>query len=110
VVEIDTRDDITFVRVGRNQLRGSSSQRLLEELLLQVTKMPALVLDLSQAELVDSLGLGVLVKLAKVQKANDRRFAVCGMNANVRKTFTQLHLQKVIRVFQDSDHASRGIK
>lgn len=108
-MEIDVRDGVSVVRVGKNQLRGKSSQRLLEELLIEIAKIPVLVLDLAQASLVDSLGLGVLVKLAKVQKESDRRFAICGMTTNVRKTFTQLHLHKFIRVFQDSEHARKGL-
>ena len=106
-VDIETRDGVTFVKVDKNQLRGKSSQQLFEKLLgLTAT---ALVLDLSHASLVDSIGLGVLVKLAKNQKARESRFAVCGMTPQVRTTFTQLHLHKVIPVFQDAEHARKGL-
>ena len=107
MVEIEARDGVTFAKADKNQLRGSSSQKLFEDLAKLTASI--LVLDLSQAVLVDSIGLGVLLKLAKAQKAQQGRFAVCGMNPQVRGTFTQLHLHKVIPVFQDSEHARKGL-
>lgn len=106
-MKIEARDGVTFVKVDKNQLRGNSSQQLFEE--LSGLAASTLVLDLSQTTLVDSIGLGVLVKLARTQEARQGRFAVCGMNPQVRTTFTQLHLHKVIPVFQDAEHARKGL-
>jgi anti-anti-sigma factor len=108
-LEIEARDGVSFVRVGKNQLRGKASQQLFENLQGRLARDLITVIDLSEVLLVDSIGLGVLVKLAKVQKDGCRRFAVCGMKPQVRSTFTQLHLHKVIPVFQDADHAKNGL-
>ena len=75
--------------------------------LAQITqKKPAhVVVDLSRVTYVDSSGLAVLIEAMQNTEEYGARFALVGLQENVRSIFEIARLDQVFRIFPDIDTA-----
>lgn len=69
------------------------------------TKPPQLVVDLSQVSYIDSSGLAVLIEAMQNVAAYGGKFALAGLQENVRPIFEIARLDQVFRIFPDVDAA-----
>lgn len=62
---------------------------------------PALLVDMSQAESLDSAGLMALVSALTLAQQTDRRFGLCGVSASIRIIFELTQLDRVFEMFEN---------
>jgi anti-sigma B factor antagonist len=67
-----------------------------------------IVLDLSRVKFVDSSGLGAVVGALKLVGTNGD-FVIAGINESVATLFRLTRMDKVFRVFTDSEDAMRAL-
>lgn len=69
-----------------------------------------LVLDLGQAEMIDSTGLGVIVGSLKAARGRQGDIYLAAMNANLRALFELTRLHSVFEIFDNTDLAVRAFQ
>lgn len=68
-------------------------------------KPPQLVVDLSRVSYIDSSGLAVLIEAMQNAQAGGGKFALAGLQENVRPIFEIARLDQVFRIFPDVESA-----
>ena len=61
------------------------------------------VLDLGKVDMVDSIGLGVLMNIRKYAKKNHIFFATVGVGENIKNTFNYTEINNYLNVHQSLD-------
>jgi anti-sigma B factor antagonist len=79
----------------------------LEELIKK--KTPRLVVDLSKATYIDSSGLAVLIEAMQNVEEYGGKFALAGLNENVRSIFETARLDQVFLIYPHVDAALSAI-
>jgi anti-sigma B factor antagonist len=98
-ITLDSKDDITLVRLHEERLDAHISQEFKEYLLhLLENGSKALVLDLSEVHFVDSSGLGALLSGHKNAGLREGRFALSGVQARVQSMFELTRLHRVFEI------------
>lgn len=84
---------------------------VLRELLLgkRNAQCPALLLDMTAVEFIDSTGLAVILEHVRDTKETDGRFCIGGVSANVRSTFEIVRLDRAIPIFAEAAAAKRAL-
>lgn len=65
----------------------------------------SLVVDLSQVSYIDSSGLAVLIEAMQTVSGYGGKFALAGLQENVRPIFEIARLDQVFRIYPDVDSA-----
>lgn len=82
------------------------SPRIANSLAGMVDEKPShLVVDLSKVTYIDSSGLAVLIEAMQHVEAYGGKFALAGLEENVRPIFEIARLDQVFRIFPDVDSA-----
>ncbi|MFL6583151.1 MAG: STAS domain-containing protein [Chthoniobacterales bacterium] len=71
-------------------------------------KPPHLVVDLSRVTYIDSSGLAVLIEGMQNVEGYGGKFALAGLQENVRPIFEIARLDQVFRIYPDVDSALAG--
>lgn len=66
------------------------------------------VVDLSETELIDSAGLGVLISLLKQVSERGGDLTLCGMQRKVRMVFEITRTQRIFSIYDNVDEAVRA--
>ena len=100
-IEELSRDDAVILRpVGR--LDSSTMPVVQDRVLSVLARRPKhLVIDFRDLDYVNSTGLRVMLMAAKKLKADNGRFTLCGMKANVREVFEISGFHKIIEIIDD---------
>ncbi len=69
------------------------------------SKPESLVVDLSQVSYIDSSGLAVLIEAMQTVAGYGGKFALAGLQENVRPIFEIARLDQVFRIFPDVNSA-----
>ena len=67
------------------------------------------VLDMAGVRFVPSLGMGVLVGLAREFRGRGQRLIFAAMKPDVRQSFTISHLHRILEIFDDMPAALESI-
>jgi anti-sigma B factor antagonist len=82
------------------------SPRISASLAALINQKPKnLVVDLSKVSYIDSSGLAVLIEGMQNVKAYGGKFALAGLQENVRPIFEIARLDQVFRIFPDAEAA-----
>ena len=82
------------------------SPRIAASLQAMVKEKPKqLVVDLSQVSYIDSSGLAILIEGMQSVEAYGGKFALAGLQENVRPIFEIARLDQVFRIFPDVEAA-----
>jgi len=92
----------TNASVLREDLLG-----LLESAPIQTAFWEILKLDLTRAQMVDSVGLNLIVTVVRAVKARNGKVAALIRSANIRRTFAFTRLDQQIHVVKDEPLATR---
>ncbi|MBV9007638.1 MAG: STAS domain-containing protein [Verrucomicrobia bacterium] len=85
------------------------SPRIANTLNAAVKEQPRnLVVDLSKVSYIDSSGLAVLIEAMQNVERYGGKFALAGLQENVRPIFEIARLDQVFRIFPDTAAASTG--
>jgi len=104
-IETEQRDNITLIKPIARRLDASVALRFKEEVLAIIESgAPALVLDFSQVDFIDSSCLGSLVSLLKA--ANGRSALVlCSLNSNIKNMFSLTRMDRVFTLCNSREDA-----
>lgn len=101
--------DVLVVTVMDRRIDAAVAVRFKNRMLeLTTTPSARVVLDLSHVEFLDSSGLGAVVGSMK-QLGRARRLDLAGLTPAVEKVFRITRMDRVFRVFPDSQSAILGI-
>ena len=85
------------------------SPRIAATLIAAVKEKPRnLIVDLAQVSYIDSSGLAVLIEAMQSIEKYGGKFALAGLQENVKPIFEIARLDQVFRIFPDVDSASSG--
>lgn len=80
-----------------NASNAASLQRQLATLIF--SDCPAVLVDLSQVETLDSAGLMVLISAQTAARQRQKRFGICGVSPSIRIIFEVTQLDRAITLF-----------
>jgi anti-sigma B factor antagonist len=110
-MDIQHTHELRIVRIAAlgTRLDGRAAKALLAEGNAAIARGPlAIVFDLSDIRMIDSLGIAALVSLAN--RASGRvRVALCGLCENVEKLVTLTHLHDLFDIYADYRTAERQL-
>ncbi len=98
VLELEGEIDMHFAPVLRRLLSGKRD-----------TQCPALLLDLSKVEFIDSTGLAVILAHLRDTAAYNGRFCIGGLSENVRTIFEIVRLERAMPIFRDAGAAKQAL-
>lgn len=108
-MKVDQRGDLAVVRVGLPRLDASAAPGFRAEMLgLVEAGQRRIILDLSQTEFLDSIGLGTVVSVLKALGPGGD-LAVAGAQPRVRKLFALTRLDRVFRLFDTAEDAALAL-
>jgi anti-sigma B factor antagonist len=104
-IKIDISDNVAFVHVtGEVDLYSSPAVR--KELLnLTKKKIPIILIVLKKVSYMDSSGVATLIEGLQLTNKYQGRFALIGLNPNVREVFELTRLDKIFDIYKDVDSA-----
>ena len=98
VLQLAGEIDMHFAPVLRQLLQGKREARC-----------PALLLDLSAVEFIDSTGLAVILEHMRDTSAYDGRFCIGGVSENLRTVFEIVRLDRAMPIFLDATRAKNAL-
>lgn len=110
--------DVAVRRDGRAailEVRGEvdlyTSPRMRQALVeLARGRSPAVLVDLSQVEYMDSSGVATLVEGLQMAREYGGRFRLAGLAPAIRDVFRFARLEKVFEIFEDAAAALRDLR
>jgi anti-sigma B factor antagonist len=104
----EERSGVTVVRVNEKKLYQQAAQAFRTEMLgLLETPRLKLLLDLSQAAVMNSSALGVVILAYDRVNRDGGRFAVCGLSPILRELFERMHLNELFTVVGTAEEGIR---
>ncbi len=102
VISIESHRSAVLAKVLANELDFDSSGAMREAVMAAGADSPklAVVLDLSEVEIVASVALGALITLTRTFKENRQRFMVAGIRPEIRRTLVICHLDKLFEIHE----------
>jgi anti-sigma B factor antagonist len=73
-------------------------------------RCPALIVDLSEVDFVDSTGLSTLIEYHRDAGAHGGIFSLAGINPNLKAIFDVVQFNKVLAIFPTAAEAKAAIK
>ena len=73
-------------------------------------RCPALVVDLSAVDFIDSTGLATLIEYHRDAAAHGGVFSLAGINPNLKTIFDVVQFDKVLEIFPSVTEAKAAIK
>lgn len=73
-------------------------------------RCPALIVDLSAVDFIDSTGLATLIEYHRDAEVHGGIFALAGTNSNLKAIFDVVQLHKVLSIFPSVEQAKAAIK
>jgi anti-sigma B factor antagonist len=98
VLELQGEIDMHFAPVLRQLLSGKRE-----------TQCPALLLDLSAVEFIDSTGLAVMLEYLRDASAYHGRFCIGGISDNLWTIFEIVRLERAMPIFRDVAAAKQAL-
>ena len=98
VLELQGEIDMHFAPVLRGLLKGKRD-----------TRCPALLLDMTAGEFIDSTGLAVILEYVRDTSAYDGRFCIGGVSENLRTIFEIVRLDRAIPIYHDATAAKNAL-
>jgi anti-sigma B factor antagonist len=98
VLELEGEIDMHFAPVLRRLLLGKREKHC-----------PALLLDMSAVEFIDSTGLAVILEYLRDATGYDGRFCIGGISENLRMIFETVRLERVMPIFRDVAAAKHAL-
>lgn len=69
-----------------------------------------IVVDFRSTEYIDSSGIGVLIRAAKLIKPNNGDLAVSGINNEIKDIFKMINLQNIINIYNSDIEAVNAFR
>ena len=73
-------------------------------------RSPALIVDLSEVDFIDSTGLATLIEYHRDAGAHGGIFCLAGINPNLKTIFDVVQFEKVLAIFPTVPEAKMSIK
>jgi anti-anti-sigma factor len=97
VFQLEGEIDMHFAPVLRQLLRGK-----------RAAKCPALLLDMTAVEFIDSTGLAVILEYVRDTERTHSRFCIGGVSAALGTIFEIVRLDRAIPIFENIDRAKEA--
>jgi anti-anti-sigma factor len=106
-VQAEEQGDIVVLRLKGHIVRGPETATLRDAVVSQ-DKASIIALDLSQVDLLDAGGLGMLLELRYWAHVNGIRFRLANPTKPIQQVFAITHLDSVFDISFPEDVRSRG--
>ena len=100
---------VIFALSGAIDLHYTATLRSLFQSKLN-KRCPALIVDLSAVDFIDSTGLATLIEYHRDAAAHGGVFSLAGINANLKAVFDVVQFDKVLAIFPTVSEAKAAIK
>ena len=107
--EIHENGVVIFALSGAIDLHYTATLRSLFQSKLN-KRCPALIVDLSAVDFIDSTGLATLIEYHRDAAAHGGVFSLAGINANLKAVFDVVQFDKVLAIFPTVSEAKAAIK
>jgi anti-sigma B factor antagonist len=111
VIQIQHREGIAFVRVIEKKLYQNMVVQFQEELISVMDQgNNKLIVDLSDVDIINSSGLGVLILVTDRLNKIGGKLVVTGLRPFLKELFQRMHLDSLFSVTENQKEALRAIK
>lgn len=100
---------VVFALSGAIDLHYAPTLRALFQCKLN-QRCPALIVDLSAVDFIDSTGLATLIEYHRDAGMHGGIFALAGINPNLKAIFDVVQFEKVVSIFASVSEAMSAIK
>ncbi len=109
--KVSGKDNFALVIFG-NQLTGGNDALILISKLNELPDnyVKFVIADLSKVEIINSSGLGTLVSALTTLKKYEIEFWLCSVPEKVQKLLEMTHLNKVFKIFENTEAAISNLK
>ena len=105
------RDGTAAIVEVRGEVDLYSAPKMREALVgLADGRCPAVLVDLSQVEYMDSSGVATLVEGLQLARKSGSRFLLAGLAPAIRDMFRFARLEKVFDIYEDTQAALRTVR
>ncbi len=111
VIEIQDKDGITFVRVGEKRVYQNIVVPFQEELISIIDQgNERLIIDLSEVDVINSSGLGVLILASDRLNKIGGKLVVMGLSPLLKELFQRMRLNTLFIVVESQEEALSEIR
>ena len=111
VIEVQDKDGITFVRVGEKRLYQNIVDPFQEELVAIIDQgKEKLIIDLSEVDVINSSGLGVLILASDRLSKVGGKLVVTGLSPLLKELFQRMRLNTLFAVVESQEEALSEIR
>ncbi len=111
VVQVQDKDGITFVRVAEKRLYLNIVVPFQEELIAIIDRgNDKLIVDLTEVDVINSSGLGVLILASDRLSKIGGKLVVTGLCPLLKELFQRMRLDTLFTVVEDQEEALLAIR
>ncbi len=88
----------TGVLIPQDNISGLKSQKFHEELLQEVEEKKTIIINLKNVQVIDSIGIGVLIKASKRLHQKDGSLVLKDVSNDIIKMFKIMQIDKHIEI------------
>lgn len=108
---VDSDKSTATIKTNVDRLNAGNASELKAELvLLNKNGVNNIVIDMSKTKFCDSSGLSAVLVANRLCKDTGGRFAICGLQDNVKKLIEIAQLDKVLTITSSVDEAIHSIQ
>lgn len=101
-------DIVLFVIQGKWTVGGFPIKTYIDPF-LEKDEIRGIIINCFEVSLIDSAGIGFLLRMMKYLNLNDGKLALCGLNRELQKTLYLTGLEKKIAIFDEEQEAVDAI-
>lgn len=104
-LNIEFNGDIPVITIISANLDAGNIEEFREEIVRIIEPHANAVIDLSKLGFMDSSGLGALLSCMRRLRARGGDLKLANMNNEVKTLFALVHMERIMDVFDSTDHA-----
>lgn len=103
------RDTILILEPQLPEITADNSRQLQAKLDEAIGETPAIVLNLTQVDHLDSSGLSVLITLLKHQSQRNGKLTLCNVSSRVQSLLKLVRMAQVFAIYADENAALEAL-
>ncbi|MCM8530658.1 MAG: anti-sigma factor antagonist [Lentisphaeraceae bacterium] len=109
VISSTHKCDAVLIDLSLSKIDASNTEDLLKNLSFTLEKGNHVIMDLSQLEMLDSSGLGLLLNCYREVQSHNKEMIVVAESPLVLSLFKMVHFTKIIEVCKTMDEAIKAL-
>ncbi|MBF0240174.1 MAG: STAS domain-containing protein [SAR324 cluster bacterium] len=110
-IEIEQLPSATLIRLkGCLMLQEVEQSKYEFHELIETQAMKCVLLDMSDVHLIDSSGIGLIIKGSNTMTRKGGKLKLFGLNSEIYLIFERMTLHKILSIYDSLEHALQSIQ